>query len=140
MPAAFGAVALDAAGTAIGLVLLILPGIYLSVRWYFAAQAAVLDETAPSESLRRSAQLVHGCWWQVFGYLVVNSVVFGISITLVTLVARQIHDPAAYVAVETIVRAVGLSLTALFGTLLFFTLRAQRDVRETVLAAPERVV
>ena len=43
LPAAAGAVVLYSLGVALGLVALIVPGIWLSVRWYFAAQAAVVD-------------------------------------------------------------------------------------------------
>jgi hypothetical protein len=139
LPAAFGAVALFASGAAIGFLLLIVPGVYLFVRWYFAAQAAVLDGTSPGDSLRASEQLVAGRWWPVFGCLVVSQLVFATAGALAVLAVRAIHDPALYVAVRTIVQAIGLSLTALFGTLLFFTLRADRTARETLLRAPERV-
>ena len=58
LPAAVGAVLLYSLGVALGLVALIVPGVWLSVRWYFAAQAAVVDGLGPADALRRSAEVV----------------------------------------------------------------------------------
>jgi hypothetical protein len=126
LPAAFGAVALYTLGVFGGLLLLVVPGIWLGVRWYFAAQTAVLDETAPRASVWRSAELVQGSWWQVLGALIVNGIIFNGAALLAHVALRRLHAPLAYVVLHTLVQATALSLTALFGTLLFFTLRAQR--------------
>jgi hypothetical protein len=50
LPAAVGAVVLYSLGVALGLVALIVPGIWLGVRWYFAAQAAVVDGLGPVDA------------------------------------------------------------------------------------------
>lgn len=125
-PAALGAVLLSSLGIAIGLLLLVVPGIWLAVRWYFAAQAAVLDNTSPSASLDRSAELVEGRWWETFGALLLSAVVFGVGAATASVAAGVVESPVVYVALLTVVQAVALSLSALFGTLLFFTLRARR--------------
>jgi hypothetical protein len=126
LPAAFGAVALYALGTAIGFLLLIVPGIWIGVRWYFATQAAVLDQAAPSASLRHSAALVDGRWWEAFGALLTGGVLFGGASALAQAAAGLVHEGVAYVTLLTVIQAVALSLSALFGTLLFFTLHARR--------------
>ena len=69
LPAAAGAVVLYSLGVALGLVALIVPGIWLSVRWYFAAQAAVVDGLRPVDALRRSAEVVETRWWRTLGVL-----------------------------------------------------------------------
>ena len=62
----FFAVLLAAAGIALGL-LLIVPGIYLFVRWYFVPQAVVLEGARNTAALRASTRLVTGAWWRTFG-------------------------------------------------------------------------
>jgi hypothetical protein len=126
LPAAFGAVVLFSVGVLIGFALLIVPGIWLGVRWYFAAQAAVLDGSTPRASLDRSSALVAGRWWEVFGALLVSTLLSGGVGLLASLAAGAVHAGVPYVTLRAIVQAVTLSFTALFGTLLFFTLRARQ--------------
>jgi hypothetical protein len=128
LPAALGAVVLHAIGTLLGLLMLLVPGIWIAVRWYFAAQAAVLDGTSPVDSLRRSAELVDGRWWEVFAPLLLSGVLFGGALGIGQALATLVHAGVPYVVLLTLLEALSLSLSALFGTLLFFTLRArQRD-------------
>lgn len=53
-------------------------GIYLYVRWILSAPAIVLENAGAVASLRRSATLVRGRWWTVFGYLIVAGIVVGV--------------------------------------------------------------
>jgi hypothetical protein len=97
---AVGAVSLYALGVTLGLIALIVPGIWLAVRWYFAAQAAVVDGLQPAEALRRSALLVDGHWWRVLGVLVVFNLITGafgaVGRALIDRGARaRAADPAA---------------------------------------------
>jgi hypothetical protein len=129
---AVGTVLLYTLGVAVGLVLLIVPGIWLAVRWYLGAQAAVVDRLAPTEALRGSARLVQDRWWRTFGYIVVAVILFGIPVAILGAVlgalAAAVDSGALYVVTLIVVQAIGLSLTAIFGTLLFFDLRARRDL------------
>jgi hypothetical protein len=129
-PAATGTVLLATLGIALGLLLLIVPGVWLAVRWYFGAQVAVVDRRPPTAALRGSAELVRARWWRILGYLLAGGLVFGIGVgipgAVVGLIADAIGGGALYVACRIIVQAVGLSLTAVFATLLFFDLRARR--------------
>lgn len=134
-PAALGAVVLSSLGIALGLLLLVVPGVWLAVRWYFGAQAAVLDQTSPGASLARSAQLVKGRWWETFGALLLSAVVFGLAGAFAVAVAGLVAEPILFVALLAVIQAVALSLSALFGTLLFFTLRARRVAAPDPLAA-----
>jgi hypothetical protein len=67
----FFAVVLAGLGIALGLLLLVLPGIYVAVRWYFVPQAVVIDGAHGAAALTRSSQLVQGTWWRTFGLIVV---------------------------------------------------------------------
>ena len=127
-PAAVGAVILYAIGVAVGLIALVVPGVWLLVRWAFAAQAAVVDELSPVGALRRSADLVKGRWWRTFGMLVASGLLFALIGALITAILTAIDNGAIYVAGLIVVEAFVLSLTGIFGTLLFFDLRARREL------------
>jgi hypothetical protein len=142
-PAAIGAVLLYALGVAAGALALVIPGIWLFVRWAFAAQAAVVDALSPVAALRRSAELVKGRWWRTFGMLVVSGLLFAVMGALATAVLAAIENGAIYVAGLIVVEACVVSLTGIFGTLLFFDLRARHELPwqgagEIDAEAPER--
>jgi hypothetical protein len=127
-PAAVGAVMLYALGVALGLLALVVPGVWLLVRWAFAAQAAVVDGLSPVRALQRSAALVKDRWWRTFGLLVASGLLFALLGTLVTAILTAVDNGAIYVAGLIVVEASVLSLTGIFGTLLFFDLRARREL------------
>ena len=58
-------------GIAIGLVLLIVPGLFLITIWAVIAPVIVIEGAAIGASFGRSQQLVKGDGWQVFGVLAV---------------------------------------------------------------------
>jgi hypothetical protein len=128
LPAAVGAVALYTIAVAIGLLALVVPGMWLAVRWYFAAQAAVVDRLAPADALRRSAQVVQTRWWRTFGVLLAFSLVTGVLAAAVGAIVREIDNGAIYTSGYVLLQAVVVSLTAIFGTLLFFDSRARSSL------------
>ena len=113
---------------AFGLVALIVPGIWLSVRWYFAAQAAVVDGLRPVDALRRSAEVVETRWWRTLGVLLGFGPLIGIFGAVAGLVIATIDNGAIYTSAQVLLRALLLSLTAIFATLLFFDSRARARI------------
>jgi hypothetical protein len=68
---------------AIGYILLIIPGIFLTVSWIVAVPVLMFEGASPFASLRRSYDLVQGRWWATFGALVLAIIaIVGISIVL----------------------------------------------------------
>lgn len=125
-------VALYTIAFALGTVALIVPGIWLSVRLYFGAQAVVVDGRRGVAALRHSSRIVRGQWWRTFGILLVVGFVSGLlGLGLGLLVGGPLAlltDVGALAAALTIVgQAIGQSFTALVATLLFFDLRARSD-------------
>jgi hypothetical protein len=55
----------------LGLIVLIVPGAYLFVRWSAAVPALIAEEAAITESLGRSAEAVEGRFWHVFTAILV---------------------------------------------------------------------
>jgi hypothetical protein len=122
---ALGAVALAAAGVALGTLALILPGIWLAIRWYVAAQVAVVEGLSGRQALQRSAQLVGDRWGNVLGLVLVTGLGFGLAGALLPALVGGASAPL-YVAAMIVGQSIALSLTAIAGTLLYFDLRARR--------------
>ena len=128
LPAAVGAVVLFSLAVVLGLLALIVPGVWLSVRWYFAAQAAVVDGLGPTDALRRSAEVVETRWWRTFGVLLAFGLLVSLFGAVTGAVVRSIDDGVIYTSAQVLLQAGLLSLTAIFGTLLFFDSRSRAHV------------
>ena len=70
-------------GILFGLLLFVVPGIYLAVRWLLAPVAVIDQNRGPVEALRRSGMLIRGHWWPTFGTLVLVGLIgFGLELLL----------------------------------------------------------
>jgi hypothetical protein len=69
----FLAVVLAALGIGLGLLVLVIPGLYLIVRWYFVPQAVVLENAHGPAALAASGRVVEGFWWRACGVVVLAS-------------------------------------------------------------------
>lgn len=67
----FVAYVLSVIGVLFGLLLLILPGLYLWVKFYLVVPAAVFGGAGPISSLSESYALTDGAFWSIFGALLV---------------------------------------------------------------------
>jgi hypothetical protein len=127
----FFAVVLAALGILLGAILIV-PGIYLFVRWYFVPQAVVLERARGAAALRASGRAVEGSWWRTFGLIVmVNVLALLVAIVLGApfTAAADSADRAIWALVGQIVAgAVTQPFGALFSTLLWYDLRARRRV------------
>jgi hypothetical protein len=125
----FFAVLLAAAGIALGL-LVIVPGIYLFVRWYFVPQAVVLEGARNAAALRASSRLVAGAWWRTFGLvLVVNLIVFLVIFVLgapFTLLADTTDRALWALSGNILATSVTQPFIALFSTFLYYDLRERK--------------
>jgi hypothetical protein len=70
---------LTGVGVALGLFLLIVPGLVLFTRWSLAVPAVMLENRTPLQALRRSAGLVKGNGWAVFAVFSTITVVAGLA-------------------------------------------------------------
>jgi hypothetical protein len=132
----FVAVLIGAAGVILGFIVLIVPGIWLLVRWYFAPQAVVVDGRRSLGALERSAELVSGSWWRVCGVIVLTVIAAGIPGTLIEVPFNLLADSADSSAISLVGQMVASTLTAPFQalllTLLYFDLLARRSLPSMV--------
>jgi hypothetical protein len=112
--------------TLLGLIVFIIPGIYIGVRLAVSTQALVVEDKRGTEAMRRSWELVGGHWWHAAFTLLVAGLITAVVNAVITAPfsagAWLVQGVAA--AVATIVT---LPFGALVGVLLYLDLRARKE-------------
>jgi hypothetical protein len=125
----FLAILLVAAGVGLGLLLLVVPGIYVAVRWYFVPQAVVVENARGPAALARSMQLTDGAWWRTFGIVLLANLagaVPGLVLAGPLAAVAEATDRAVWSLVgATLTQVVSAPFLALIATLLYYDLRAR---------------
>ena len=75
LPALIVAGILAALGIGLGLILLIVPGLYLLTRWVLITPVIVVEKRSAGESFGRSSELTAGHRWTVLGVIAVTLVI-----------------------------------------------------------------
>ena len=126
----FLAVTVAALGILLGLVALIVPGIYVFVRWYFVPQAVMIDGMRGLGALTRSGEVVQGSWWRVAAtVLLANLLVALVSVPVLAPVqaaARAADREVVALAGTIVLDVLTVPYLAVLSTLLFYDLRARR--------------
>jgi hypothetical protein len=102
-------------GILLGLLLLVLPGLYLAVAFMFAMPALLLRPCKPSEALRYSAWLVHRNWWRTVLTIFLTffvMVAFEALIGVLAAIAGVIWGVADLAVVSAISAVAGVALGA----------------------------
>jgi hypothetical protein len=109
----------------IGLVLLIIPGLFLLTIWAVIVPVIVIERVGVFDSFGRSRALVRGSGWQVFGVIVVIFLVSFIVRAIIGAIVGGISDDsfAGYALVDLIVNVLLVPLSALAATVMYFELR-----------------
>jgi uncharacterized membrane protein YfcA len=115
-----------------GFILLVIPGIWVAVRCYFATQAAALDGLAPPGAMRRSGEVVKGSWWRTLGCLLMTGLLVGVTAEIATAILGGTGSGALYVAGRIVFQAIAVAVSAVFATLLYYDLRARHERRALV--------
>jgi hypothetical protein len=121
---------LAAIGIAIGLILLIVPGLFLLTIWSMLVPVIVIEGKSAGESFTRSREVVRGNGWNVFGLILITFLLVGIASAVIKLLFAPLPDFLdAWLG-----SLVGHSLTVPFAaatlTTAYFTLTAGRSVTE----------
>ncbi len=78
-----GTTILSFLGIVIGFICLIIPGIYLMIRWYFLYQVIVDRDASVFESFKQSADMVTGQFWIILTLIILIAVIQAIGGTIV---------------------------------------------------------
>ena len=128
------------AAVALGLVALVLPGIWIAVALSLTTPALVLERLAPLAALRRSYALVRGRWWRTAGVMAFG-VLLAIALVLVILIpasalGASVEGLGARVLIATLADIVATSILVPLMTSVMTVLYLER--RGTVSAAAPR--
>ena len=109
-----------------GLILLIIPGIYIAVRLCVSIEALVVEGRRGTEAMGRSWGLVGGHWWHAFFTLLVAALLTGIVNAVITAPFGATNWFAQGVAAA-VATVVTLPYGVLVGVLLYLDLRARKE-------------
>lgn len=118
-------------GTIGGLLLLVVPGVVLWIRWFVAAQVAAIERTRWEAALRRSWSLTEGGWGHVLVFFVCIAVLTSGPSLLLNLAFRGDRTGIVPFAAHTALEVILVSFTALATALLYYDLRARREALAT---------
>jgi hypothetical protein len=109
-----------------GLILLVIPGIYVGVRLCVSIEALVVEGRRGTEAMGRSWGLVGGHWWHAFFTLLVAALLTGVVNAVITAPfgATNWFVQGVAAAVATVVT---LPYGVLVGVLLYLDLRARKE-------------
>jgi hypothetical protein len=109
-----------------GLILLVIPGIYIGVRLAVSIEALVVEGRRGTQAMGRSWELVGGHWWHAFGTLLVAWLLIGVVNAVITapFSGAGWFVQAVAAAVATVVT---LPYGVLVGVLLYLDLRARKE-------------
>ena len=111
-------------GIAIGLILIIIPGLVLLTWWALLAPVIVVERKGVFEAFGRSRELVRGNGWRVFGVIVVVFLVQAVVSSALQAVGGAISDSfAGYGLGALVAQVVTAPLSALAAAVMFFALR-----------------
>ena len=112
--------------TLLGLIVFIIPGIYIGVRLAVSIQALVVEDKRGTEAMRRSWDLVGGHWW----HAAFTMLVAGLITAVVNAVITAPFSAGAWL-LQAVAAAVATTVTlpygALVGVLLYLDLRARKE-------------
>jgi hypothetical protein len=127
---------------AVGIVLLVLPGlavfcagVYLAVRWSLPVAAMMAEDIGPIRGMTRSWNLVKGQWWRTFGIIVIVAIMqaiigyaLGFLFGVIAALATTGDVRLAVVAVgSTLLGALINPITTIAIVLLYFDLRVRKE-------------
>lgn len=110
-------------GITAGLVLLVIPGLFLMTIWAVIAPVIVLEKRPPLGSFRRSRELVRGHGWTVFGIVVITGLLTGIASSILQAAFSFLPRFLEILVGGTIAQAIVAPFSAIALAITYFRLR-----------------
>jgi hypothetical protein len=121
---------------ALGLLLLIVPGLYLLTIWLLIVPAIVLERHGVMSSFGRSRELVSGHGWNVFGVIVITVLIL-IGVNIVFGIVDQVIDNAwASLLIDIATQTLTAPFLALAWTVTYYELRSLKEETAAPSALP----
>ena len=111
----------------LGLILFIIPGIYLAIKYLFAFTIVITENVDANESMRRSKDYVKGHFWKVIWYFICSVLVYILFGIIINAIAALIPDDNLLIILKTIISFIlnamlGL-IAVIYGYLIYTKLR-----------------
>jgi hypothetical protein len=126
LPALIVAGILAGLGIALGLVLLIVPGLFLLTIWSLIVPTIVLEGKSAGESFGRSRELVKGNGWSVFGVIAITIGAVIVASIVVSLLTFWLPDDVDTFVSDLISNTLVVPFVAVAWTLMYFALAQGR--------------
>lgn len=122
LPAIIAAGIIAGLAIAIGLILLIVPGLFLMTIWSMIVPVIVLEGKSAGDSFGRSREIVRGNGWNVFGVIVLTILVVIAVAIVVSIATFWLPDDVQPFVQNVIQNTLAYPFLALALTLMYFTL------------------
>lgn len=113
--------------TAVGMVLLFVPGMIVLCMCYLAVPVCVIEKPGIFASLGRSAELTKGFRWQIFGIVLLVSIVSSLVSGVLTVVISRIAGPTILALISFVWQGIYVAFAAVLAAVLYHDLRAEKD-------------
>jgi hypothetical protein len=128
-------------GTAFASIFLVVPGLFIGVRWSLAPYIVVTEPVGPFQALGKSWRLVKGFWWRVLGLFLVTFIIifvldllieapFGGGLVALFHASGGLTSLGAVGAASTIAASVASVLVGAFPTAVMFVQYTDLRVRK----------
>ena len=137
LPALIPAGLLAGLGILVGLILLIVPGLYLLTIWSMIVPVIVLEGRSAGESFGRSRELVRGNGWNVFGVIVITIALTIAANIVVAILTFWLPDEVGSFVQSVVSNTVVAPFMAVALTLTYFALVRPMEVAPATPVAPQ---
>jgi hypothetical protein len=120
--------ALAVIGVYLGLLFLVVPGIYLAFSWYFVPQMVVLENYRGISALAQSWQLVKGSWARVLGTGGFFWLIAAVPQILLWAASLRGNGGGLVVLAIIVANSISVSLTAVGSTILYLDLGSPKSL------------
>jgi hypothetical protein len=109
----------------LGLICLVIPGIYIAVRFHFVLNAILSENCSAIEGLNYSSRLVAGRWWAVFGSMLVTVVLIIIpaALSIVAVNVASVERPLIGLMISLVINALVQPIVSLYFNKLYIRLQ-----------------
>jgi hypothetical protein len=136
LPALIVAGLLAGIGIAFGLILLIVPGLFLLTIWSMIVPVIVIEGKSAGESFTRSREVVRGNGWNVFGLVLLTFLLVGIASGLIRLVFSPLPSFLDVWLGSLVAHSLTIPFAAAALTTAYFRLTAGESAVATPVATP----
>jgi ABC-type multidrug transport system fused ATPase/permease subunit len=132
LPSLIAAGVLAGLAIGLGLLLLVVPGLFLLTIWSMLVPVIVLEGRSAGESFGRSREIVRGRGWSVFGLIVVTFLIVAIASGVIRLVFAPLPDFLDAWLGALVAHSLTIPFAAAALTTAYFRLTASERARETI--------